>query len=140
MQMKRMYFYRLGMKHPLPQPQYEFAGMHLDSPTFFHSIIPVGIGIISTQINDQISKVRLIDTPDAFFYRMAFNQICPTDRTSFLYVLDLIGQISKLCVYRVETIEVPEDVDEFFEQKLNETKTAHFEANFNLYMEAYARN
>lgn len=128
------------MKHVLPQPRFEIAGMHLDSPTFFHSIIPVGIGIISTRINDQFSKVRLLDTPDAFFYKAAFTQICPLDRTSFLYALDMIGQVSPLCVYRVETVEVSGDIEEFFEQKLNETRIAYNRATFNLFLETYGKN
>lgn len=128
------------MKHPLPETQLVTAGNLLQEKNYYHKVIHVGLAFISTYINDSRIRIELIDSPDSFFYELAFAQIPPVDRSSFLYMMDLIGQVSPHCVYRVETLEIAGDVDEAFEKTLRDMYIANTQTNFRLYLETYGRN
>lgn len=91
-------------------------------------------------MNETKIWMELFDTPDAYFYELAFVQIPPVDRSSFLYMLDMIGQVSNLCVYRVETVDIKGSIAEFFEEKINNSMFALLKTSRDLYIEIYGRN
>jgi hypothetical protein len=137
----RYFIYQLGVKHMIPYAVKEVMNEKTNFHHFFHSVLPVGISIISTYMNDKKIYLKLIDNTDTFPYKLAFAQIPPVDRHSFLYMLDFIGQISKLCCYRVETVEICDSaISEFFELQYQKIQTTYAEINRSIYLELYGRN
>lgn len=137
----RYNLYQLGVKHQLPQPITELAiGRDSVLPLYFHSIIPVCIAIISTDSSESKIYLELLDCPETFFYSVAFSQTPPVNRTGFLQMVDSLAQISRLCCYRVETIDVSENIEKHFQKAIEEYKALQIKTNRVLWMDVYGRN
>lgn len=132
--------YWLGIKHLLPQRATEMANGEKYAPTYFHSVVPVGIAMISADENDSTLFIQLLDNSDAFLFEGAFMAIPPINRTRFLRMLESIGKISTLLCYRTETVEIKSTENEFFEDLCMRLQKAHIEASRSLYVEVYGRN
>ena len=107
---------------------------------YFHSVVPVGIAIISADEIDSKMYIEIIDSPDNFFLRMAFMAIPPSNRTDFFRMLESIGRISKLLCYRVETVDNIIDGKKLFEEQSNELQISYLKTNRALWIEVYGRN
>lgn len=84
--------------------------------------------------------IEIVDSPENFYLRMAFMEIPPTSRNSFLQTLDSFGRISKLLCYRVETVDNGSDAKELFEKKSNELQFSYLKTIRALWIEVYGRN